>query len=157
MTPDPAFVAALPLQTTRRQHGCTVHPSRTFTLRRTSRSAPMIMNAEQLDFDEIARRLAGELKDISSRAPVAESDAALDKGSDASGHATIGKGNNDMPKVTLRHIASNQTAEIYAYGACVTSWATNGIDHLWMSDTNKWEDGGKAIRGGIPLCFPQFG
>lgn len=50
-----------------------------------------------------------------------------------------------------------QQAEIYTYGAAVTSWTTRGEDHFWLSDTNKWEFGGKAIRGGIPICFPQFG
>lgn len=43
------------------------------------------------------------------------------------------------------------------YGAAITSWTTRGEDHFWLSDTNKWEPGGKAIRGGIPICFPQFG
>lgn len=66
-------------------------------------------------------------------------------------------GPNDMPKLTMRHAPSAQQAEIFLYGAAVTSWTTRGEDHFWMSDTNKWQPGGKAIRGGIPICFPQFG
>lgn len=69
----------------------------------------------------------------------------------------MSEGNNDMPRLIMRHAPSTQQVEVYIYGAAVTSWTTRGEDHLWMSDTNKWVPGGKAIRGGIPICFPQFG
>ncbi|CAN8073997.1 unnamed protein product [Agarophyton chilense] len=69
----------------------------------------------------------------------------------------ITMGNNNMPKVIIRHAPSSQQAQIYCYGAAVTSWTTRGEDHFWVSDQNKWQLGGKAIRGGIPICFPQFG
>lgn len=159
MTLDALFIAGLPLRANRPHHGRAVQSSRTFICHhRTSRSATLRMNADQLDFDEIARRLAGELKDVSARAPVAESsDEDAKKSSSNEKFVDIGPGNGDMSKVTLSHTPSAQTAEIYTYGACVTSWSTRGVENLWMSDTNKWESGGKAIRGGIPLCFPQFG
>merc|ERR1719210_2777409 len=47
--------------------------------------------------------------------------------------------------------------EYYLYGATVTKFTTaSGRDLIWVSSTAKL-DGTKAIRGGIPLVFPQFG
>ncbi|MGQ8336030.1 D-hexose-6-phosphate mutarotase [Sunxiuqinia sp. A32] len=48
-------------------------------------------------------------------------------------------------------------ADICLYGAHVMSFAPyNGMDLLWMSPGSFLEEG-KAIRGGIPVCFPWFG
>lgn len=48
------------------------------------------------------------------------------------------------------------SAEIYLHGAQVTSWKPRGGDEvLFVSNQSRWEDG-KAIRGGIPICFPWF-
>jgi glucose-6-phosphate 1-epimerase len=48
------------------------------------------------------------------------------------------------------------TAEIYLHGAQVTSWRPAGADEvLFLSVQSRFEDG-KAIRGGIPICFPWF-
>lgn len=69
----------------------------------------------------------------------------------------IGEGRGGMKRVKLTHGPSKQTAEIYEYGAAVTSWTKRGIENFWLSETNKWELGGKAIRGGVPICWPQFG
>ena len=116
------------------------------------------MNSGLPNFDEIAKQLQQELQvrrmaDASSpAAPMPDVDAPPSEQP-----IVVTTGNNDMPKVILRHAPSAQQAEIYLYGACVTSWTTRGEDHFWISDTNKWESGGKAIRGGIPICFPQFG
>lgn len=47
-------------------------------------------------------------------------------------------------------------AEIYPYGAHVTSWQTpDGAEQLYLSDHSEFR-AGKAIRGGIPIIFPQF-
>lgn len=47
--------------------------------------------------------------------------------------------------------------EIYLHGAQVTKWApAHERDVLWVSQKSKWERG-RAIRGGIPVCFPWFG
>ena len=47
-------------------------------------------------------------------------------------------------------------AEIYLHGAQVTSWKPAGTDEvLFVSAQSRFEDG-KAIRGGIPICFPWF-
>ncbi|KAJ2602615.1 hypothetical protein GGF40_000575 [Coemansia sp. RSA 1286] len=48
------------------------------------------------------------------------------------------------------------SVEIYMYGATVTSWKSQGHERLFVSKQAKL-DGTKAIRGGIPLVFPQFG
>ncbi len=48
-------------------------------------------------------------------------------------------------------------ADICLYGAHVVSFTPhNNIDLLWMSPQSYFEVG-KAIRGGIPVCFPWFG
>jgi glucose-6-phosphate 1-epimerase len=48
------------------------------------------------------------------------------------------------------------TAEIYLHGAQVTSWKPTGFDEvIFLSQHSRWENG-KAIRGGIPVCFPWF-
>lgn len=110
------------------------------------------------NFDDIAKQLSNELqnrRDTSSNEPappMPPTDAPHDQQP-----IEITEGNNGMPKVILRHPPSFQEVEIYVYGAAVTSWTTRGENHFWISDTNKWEEGGKAIRGGIPICFPQFG
>jgi glucose-6-phosphate 1-epimerase len=48
-------------------------------------------------------------------------------------------------------------ADICLYGAHITSFRPhNTMDLLWMSTESSFEVG-KAIRGGIPVCFPWFG
>ena len=54
---------------------------------------------------------------------------------------------------------SNQYADarICLYGGQITSFKPkNEPDILWMSSMSNFE-AGKAIRGGIPVCFPWFG
>jgi len=58
-----------------------------------------------------------------------------------------------------KYIISNDGAqvEVYAFGATLTKWSIAGGESLiWLSSTAKL-DATKAIRGGIPLVFPQFG
>lgn len=48
------------------------------------------------------------------------------------------------------------SAIISKLGGQVLSWLTpDGREHLYLSDQAKF-DGSVAIRGGIPVCFPQF-
>jgi glucose-6-phosphate 1-epimerase len=64
-------------------------------------------------------------------------------------------GNRGLPKVTI----TSQVAagEIYLHGAHVTSWRPVGAEEVFfVSSQSRWEDG-KAIRGGVPICFPWFG
>lgn len=46
---------------------------------------------------------------------------------------------------------------VYDHGAHVWAWQPAGHDPVvWMSERARFEDG-KAIRGGVPICFPWFG
>jgi glucose-6-phosphate 1-epimerase len=48
-------------------------------------------------------------------------------------------------------------AELYLHGAHLTRWQPAGAEPvLWMSQNAVFESG-KAIRGGVPICFPWFG
>ena len=47
-------------------------------------------------------------------------------------------------------------AEITPYGAHVTSWVTpDGRERLFLSRATSFSPG-SAIRGGVPVVFPQF-
>lgn len=61
-----------------------------------------------------------------------------------------------LPKLAL--VANDGArAEVYLHGAHVTSWIPAGeaADRLFLSARSEFGPG-KAIRGGIPVCFPQF-
>ena len=45
--------------------------------------------------------------------------------------------------------------EVYLHGAHVTSWRPLGTEVLWVSEAAVFGPG-KAIRGGVPICFPWF-
>ena len=57
---------------------------------------------------------------------------------------------------TITHTASGASAKIHAFGATVISFVTSGREHLFVSQKAVY-DGSKAIRGGVPICFPIFG
>jgi len=59
-------------------------------------------------------------------------------------------------RITLR-ADDGATAEIHRHGAHVTSWrpAPDGEERLFLSSTSAF-GAGVAIRGGIPIIFPQF-
>ncbi len=70
------------------------------------------------------------------------------------GVTQIVAGNGGLPKI--RVTASAACADIYLHGAQVTSWQPSGADEaLFLSRQSRWEEG-RAIRGGIPICFPWF-
>jgi len=71
------------------------------------------------------------------------------------GVAKVVAGNGALPEV---RITSPQAAgEMYLHGAHVTSWKPSGREEvLFVSSRSHWEDG-RAIRGGVPVCFPWFG
>jgi len=59
--------------------------------------------------------------------------------------------------VVIKHEASGAQCTVYPYGATVTSFITSkGDETIFVSSLAK-RDGSKAIRGGVPLVFPQFG
>jgi glucose-6-phosphate 1-epimerase len=47
------------------------------------------------------------------------------------------------------------TVLVALQGAHVLSWISQGRERLYLSPDNLW-DGKSAIRGGVPVCFPQF-
>lgn len=61
-------------------------------------------------------------------------------------------------KLTMIHVnTQHASAEISLYGAQILSYVPKGQhDILWMSKDSLFETG-KAIRGGVPVCFPWFG
>lgn len=65
-------------------------------------------------------------------------------------------GLNGLQKVILR-TPSGYTAEVYTHGAHITKWTTpSGEDILFCSKQAIFSPP-TAIRGGVPVCFPQFG
>ncbi|KAK9097847.1 hypothetical protein Syun_024892 [Stephania yunnanensis] len=65
------------------------------------------------------------------------------------------KGVNGLEKVVLREVRGS-SAEIYLYGAHVTSWKNEHGDELLFVSAKANFKPPKPIRGGIPICFPQF-
>ncbi|CAD5191797.1 putative glucose-6-phosphate 1-epimerase [Musa acuminata AAA Group] len=65
------------------------------------------------------------------------------------------KGVNGLDKVVLRD-ALGSSAEVYLFGGHVTSWRTDHRDELLFVSNKAIFKPPKAIRGGIPICFPQF-
>lgn len=62
---------------------------------------------------------------------------------------------NGLPAVRINHEGASATVALH--GAHVVSWIPNdGRERLFLSEKAKF-DGGGAIRGGVPVIFPQFG
>jgi len=59
-----------------------------------------------------------------------------------------------LPQVRVTTPRCN--GEMHLHGAQVTSWKPAGAEEvIFLSSQARWEEG-KAIRGGIPICFPWF-
>lgn len=72
-----------------------------------------------------------------------------------SGSAVLATGTGGLPKLAITTPWS--TAEIYRHGGQVTRFQLNGQPPLlWLSEKSLFTSG-KAIRGGVPVCFPWFG
>ncbi len=70
------------------------------------------------------------------------------------GVAEIVAGEGNLPKVRISTQAAE--ADIYLHGAQVTSWRPAGAEEvLFLSKHSRFEEG-RAIRGGVPICFPWF-
>ncbi|MGB6689122.1 MAG: D-hexose-6-phosphate mutarotase [Terracidiphilus sp.] len=79
---------------------------------------------------------------------------ALNRRFGVSGISQVVPGNGGLPKVCVTTRAAS--AEIYLHGAQVTAWRPAGAEEaIFLSEHSRWEDG-RAIRGGIPICFPWF-
>lgn len=60
-----------------------------------------------------------------------------------------------LPRIRLSH-PSGARAEVHLFGAHVTSWVpAGGTEALFVSRAARF-DGRTAIRGGVPVIFPQF-
>jgi glucose-6-phosphate 1-epimerase len=78
----------------------------------------------------------------------------LNRRFEMNGVAKITVGSGDLPRVSVSTPAA--TAEIYLHGAQITSWRPAGADEvIFLSKLSQFAPG-KAIRGGIPVCFPWF-
>lgn len=61
-----------------------------------------------------------------------------------------------LPRIILTE-PTGSSAEVLPYGGQVVSWKNERREELlFMSSKSFWKPP-KAIRGGIPVCFPQFG
>ena len=68
--------------------------------------------------------------------------------------SAVNAGQGGLPRVTVSGPAAS--GEIYLHGAQVTSWRPAGFEEvLFVSQQSSWAEG-RAIRGGIPVCFPWF-
>jgi len=64
-------------------------------------------------------------------------------------------GSGGLPKLVLE-APDGARAEVYPHGAHVTSWRPAGGDErLFLSAASEFR-AGAAIRGGVPVIFPQF-
>jgi glucose-6-phosphate 1-epimerase len=71
------------------------------------------------------------------------------------GIAEVAAGEGGLPCVQITSAVA--AGQIYLHGAHVTSWRPKKADEaLFLSSQSIWHDG-KAIRGGVPICFPWFG
>jgi glucose-6-phosphate 1-epimerase len=70
------------------------------------------------------------------------------------GVAEVVSGNGGLPK--LRVMTPAASAEITLHGAQVISWRPVGAEEvIFVGEHSHWQDG-RAIRGGVPICFPWF-
>jgi len=71
------------------------------------------------------------------------------------GVATVVAGNGGLAKVVVS--TPEAIGEIYLHGSHVTSWKpSDASEALYLSPNSLFQDG-RAIRGGVPICFPWFG
>lgn len=68
-------------------------------------------------------------------------------------HISVVEGNRTV-QATL---PSGDSVNVYLHGATVTSWKTSDGDDKLLLSTASALDGSAAIRGGIPVVFPNFG
>jgi glucose-6-phosphate 1-epimerase len=59
-----------------------------------------------------------------------------------------------LPAVELA-LPQGDTLRVMLHGAQVLSWVSGGQERLYLSPKSTM-DGQAAIRGGVPVCFPQF-
>lgn len=68
--------------------------------------------------------------------------------------AALGPGRGGQPRLLIDAPAAS--AQIYLHGATVTSWIPRGGKEVLFTSRDAVFDGATAIRGGVPLCLPDF-
>lgn len=63
-------------------------------------------------------------------------------------------GEGGLPRLVIE--AAGAVAHVHLLGACVTRYAVGGREVLFCSPRSPFERG-RAIRGGVPICWPWFG
>lgn len=63
---------------------------------------------------------------------------------------------NGFPKVIITE-PSGSSAEVFLHGGQIVSWKNQRRQELLFMSSKAVIKPPKAIRGGIPICFPQFG
>lgn len=71
------------------------------------------------------------------------------------GRVTFAHGSGGLPQINIT--TRRSTAEIYLHGAHITAFQKNGERPLLFLSRLSRFAAGKAIRGGVPVCFPWFG
>ena len=71
------------------------------------------------------------------------------------GLAEVISGNGGLGKVVVS--TSGCFGEMYLHGAHITSWVPKDCGEALYLSPNSLFQGGRAIRGGVPVCFPWFG
>lgn len=67
----------------------------------------------------------------------------------------IAEGQSGLATIVIR-FGATAMAQVYPRGATITRWVTaQGVEALYLSPQTDYGVG-KAIRGGIPVCWPQF-
>ncbi len=59
-----------------------------------------------------------------------------------------------LPSLSL-NLPNGDAVRVLLHGAHVVSWIAGGRERLYLSPRSRF-DGRSAIRGGVPVCFPQF-
>jgi glucose-6-phosphate 1-epimerase len=59
-----------------------------------------------------------------------------------------------LPSVSLR-LPCGDSIRVLLHGAQVVLWTAEGRERLYLSSRSRF-DGQSAVRGGVPVCFPQF-
>ena len=61
-----------------------------------------------------------------------------------------------MRKIELKHGSGSSSLTVVPFGGTIISWIVDGQELIFVSKKAVL-DGSKAIRGGVPICFPNFG
>ncbi|GLT48156.1 hypothetical protein SLA2020_217970 [Shorea laevis] len=73
------------------------------------------------------------------------------------GSVEVGRDRNGVEMILLRN-PKGATVEVSCHGGQVLSWKTvRGEELLFMGSKAVYKPPPHALRGGIPICFPQFG